>query len=319
MYTLYPAIKTYAEHKISVASPHKIYVEECGNPDGLPVLVCHSGPGAGCETYHRRFFDPEQYRIILFDQRGAGRSTPHAELTHNTTQDLIDDMETIRDYLGIERWVLFGGAWGSALSLLYAQTYPQNVHGLILHRIFLGQQENIDWFYQHGASRIFPDYWQDFIAPIPTDERDNLIKAYAKRLTGADELARMAAAKSWSLWQARCSSLHPHIHIIDHFSDPHFAIALATIETHYFLNRCFIEDNQILENCNKIRHIPNYIIHGRYDMVCPLQTAWKLHQQCSASELMIVRDAGHSIREPGIIDALVIATKKMAKQESDVC
>lgn len=319
MQPLYPVIKTYAEHRLKVTPPHEIYVEECGNPEGIPVLVVHSGPGAGCEGYHRQFFDPDLYRIILFDQRGAGRSTPHAELSHNTTQDLIDDMETIRDYLNINRWVLFGGAWGSALSLLYAQTYPQNVRGMILHRVFLGRQHNIDWFYQSGASKIFPDYWEEFVSVIPENERENLIKAYSKRLTGRDELARMSAAKHWSLWQARTCSLHPHLHLIDHFSDPHFAIALATIETHFFLNQCFIEDNQIIDNCNKLRHIPNIIVHGRYDMVCPLHTAWELHLACPASELMIIRDAGHSIREPGIIDALILATKKMAKQESDVC
>ena len=319
MQTLYPPIKTYAQHTIEVTPPHKLYVEECGNPEGIPVLVNHSGPGAGCETYHRRFFDPEHYRIILFDQRGAGRSTPHAELSNNTTQDLLDDMETIREYLKINRWILFGGAWGAALALLYAQSHPQHVSGLILHRIFLGRKKNIDWFYQYGASKIFPDYWEDFVNPIPENERHDLIGAYYKRLTGKDELARMSAAKNWSLWQARCTSLQPHLNILDHFSDPHFAISLATIEAHYFINNCFIEEGQILNNCNKIRHIPNYIIHGRYDMVCPLETAWELHQQTPASELLIVRDAGHSVREPGIIDALIVTTKKMSKMDLDAC
>ncbi|NKB46659.1 MAG: prolyl aminopeptidase [Legionellales bacterium] len=316
MYTLYPAIKTNAEHRLAVDPPHQLYVEECGNPNGVPVLVVHSGPGAGCETYYRRFFDPEQYRIILFDQRGAGRSIPHACLENNKTSNLLDDMETIREFLAIDQWVLFGGAWGASLSLLYAQRHPKRVTCLILYSVFLARHRDIDWFYQEGANYIFPDYWQDFIKGFSEPEQQNLIQVYHERLTGDDELARMAAAKNWSLWQARCRSLQPLHNIIDHFSDPRFAAGLAIIETHYFAHQCFIEENQILQNINRIKTLPIYIIHGRYNISCPLQSAWQLHQACPNSRLFIIRDAGHSAREAGITDAIILATKEVTKNHS---
>lgn len=311
MYTLYPSIKTFVTHKIKVDPPHELHVEECGNPEGIPVLILHSGPGTGCEPFHRRFFCPETYRIILFDQRGAGQSTPHASLEHNTTPHLIDDIELIRDTLGVRQWYIFGSAWGSTLALIYAEEYPQNVLGLILNCVFLARRRDIDWFYKQGTNAIFPEHWQDFIDNIPDKERDNIVKAYANRLNGNDELARMSAAKSWSLWQAQCLSLHPHHNNIEHFTDPHFATGLARIETHYFSNDCFIEDNQILNNIKKIRHLPIFLIHGRYDMICPLENAWTLHSACPASELIIVRDAGHSLNEAGIIDALILASKNI--------
>lgn len=310
MHTLYPAIKTYAKHKLAVEKPHTLYIEECGNPDGLPILVVHSGPGTGCEPYHRRFFDPERYRIVLFDQRGAGRSTPHAELDNNTTTDLLADMEQIREYLKIDRWILFGGAWGSTLSMLYAEAHPERVMGLILHNIFLARKRDIDWFYRQGANLMFPDYWADFMKNLSAAERKYPLKSYHARLIGNDEVTRMATAKAWSLWQARCAALQPHSNIIHHFCDPHFAVGLACIESHYFVNDCFMKDNHILTNINKIKHIPAYIIHGRYDMVCPLECAWELHQHWPSSELYIIRDAGHSDKEPGIIDALILASKK---------
>lgn len=319
MQPLYPAIKTYAEHRLPVSELHTIYVEECGNPLGIPVIVLHSGPGAGCDPYHRCFFDPERYRIVLFDQRGSGRSTPRAELRENTTQDLIDDIEKIREFLNIDRWVVFGGAWGSALGLLYAEAYPTHVIGIVIHCVFLARKSDIDWFYQEGASHVFPDYWDDFVSGFSEDEQKNLVQAYHQRLAGNDDLQRMAAAKSWSFWQARTASLQPHSQLMDHFSDPHFAVSLATIESHYFSNLCFIEENQIFKNLHKILHIPAYIIHGRYDLVCPLQCAWDLHQAWPKSELYIIRDAGHTIREPGIIDALVMATKKIAHPNHTAC
>lgn len=320
MQPMYPAIKTYATHTLAVDDTHTLYIEECGNPEGKPVIILHSGPGAGCEKYHRRFFDPERYRIILFDQRGSGRSKPHASLVNNTTQHLIEDIETIREHFGLDRMRLFGGAWGSTLALLYAQAYPQNVSGLILHRVFLAREKDINWFYQPGrASEVFPDHFESFIKAIPEAERGDLIKAYAKRLSGNDELKRMSAAKAWSLWQAHCSSLNPHNDILEHFKEPHFATALAMIETHYFVNNCFIENNQILDNVRRIRHIPMFIVHGRYDMVCPLENAWSLHTACPSSELMVVRDAGHSIREPGIIDALIIASKNCLETSPPAC
>lgn len=324
MQILYPPIKTYAQHTLAVEEPHVLYIEESGNPDGLPVLIVHGGPGSGSKDFHRCFFDPEKYRIILFDQRGAGKSTPHAELKNNHTQALLQDMEAIRQYLTIERWMLFGESWGSTLSLLYAQQYPQSVIGLILHGTFLARPQDIHWAYQEGASEIFPDYWEEFIQIIPDKERQikkslSLIAAYHRRLTGQDELARMAAAKNWSLWQARCSTLQPRSNVMEHFADVHLAASLACIETHYLLNHCFIEKNAILQQMDIIKHIPSFIIHGRYDMICPLRSAWELHKAWPSSELYVIRDAGHSILEPSIVDAIIMATQKMAQIPHKAC
>lgn len=315
MHTLYPAIKPYQTHELKVDEIHTIYVEEVGSPEGIPVIVLHAGPGAGGDAYLRRFFDPQQYRIILFDQRGCGRSTPHAEIRNNTTQHLLDDMETIREYLGLTRFVLFGGGWGSMLALLYAEKYPQNVRALLLHQIYLGRKKDIYWFYKIGANLVYPDYWQDFVSNIPEDQHDKIPEFYAQCLQGSNELARMSAAKSWAIWQARCSSLQPHLSVIDQFSDPHFALALATLESHYINHFYFVEDKQILNNSHKIRLIPTYLVHGRYDMVCPLAGTWALYQQLPAANLRIVRDAGHSDREPGIIDALIAASIEISRSE----
>lgn len=312
MLLLYPEIKPYATCQIAVDAPHVIHVEECGNPGGIPVLFVHGGPGAGCEAYNRRFFDPDLYRIILFDQRGAGRSQPHAELEGNTTQALVQDMETIREQLGVEQWVVFGGSWGSTLGLIYAEAHPTRVLGLILRGIFLCRAQDLQWFYQEGASRIFPEYWEDYLAPIPEAERDDLLHAYHRRLTGQNELARMSAAKAWSLWEARCATLRPNQGVEEHFSDPHIALALARIEAHYFVNGIFLEENQILEQASRLAGIPGTIIHGRYDMICPADNALALDRAWPDAELRIVRDAGHSTTEPGIIDALVRATREMA-------
>lgn len=312
MLLLYPEIKPYATCQIAVDAPHVIHVEECGNPGGIPVLFVHGGPGAGCEAYNRRFFDPDLYRIILFDQRGAGRSQPHAELEGNTTQALVQDMETIREQLGVEQWVVFGGSWGSTLGLIYAEAHPTRVLGLILRGIFLCRAQDLQWFYQEGASRIFPEYWEDYLAPIPEAERGDLLHAYHRRLTGQNELARMSAAKAWSLWEARCATLRPNQGVEEHFSDPHIALALARIEAHYFVNGIFLEENQILEQASRLAGIPGTIIHGRYDMICPADNALALDRAWPDAELRIVRDAGHSTTEPGIIDALVRATREMA-------
>ena len=313
MRTLYPEIKPYKTHQIKVDDLHVLYVEESGDPDGIPVLFVHGGPGAGCESYHRCFFDPNVYRIILFDQRGSGRSTPHAELEGNTTQALVADMEIIREKLDINRWVLFGGSWGSTLSLVYAETHNDRVMGLIVRGIFLTRQKEIDWFYQEGASRIFPDYWQDFIKPIPENERDNLLKAYYKRLTGENEIAQMQAAKAWSIWEGRTATLKSNKNVIDHFGSAHTALSLARIECHYFMNDSFLEDNQILNNVDKLQNIPGVIVQGRYDLICPLESAWTLHQHWLNSELKIIVDAGHSATEIGTVDALVSATDEMAQ------
>ncbi len=312
MRQLYPDIQPYQSHKIKVDAPHELYVEECGNPDGLPVVFIHGGPGAGCESYHRRFFDPEIYRIILFDQRGCGKSTPHASLENNTTQDLVADMETIREQLKINRWVLFGGSWGSTLSLVYAETHPDRVMGMILRGIFLCRKKEIDWFYQRGADRIFPDYWQDFIAPIPQDERKDMLGAYYKRLSGENEIARMQAAKAWSIWEGRTATLKSNRNVIDHFGNPYTALSLARIEAHYFINHAFLEENQILQQADRLQNIPGFIVQGRYDIICPLETAWELHQAWPKAEFTIVADAGHSATEPGTVHALVSASDKLA-------
>lgn len=311
MRTLFPPIQPYNTQQLRVDALHTLYVEECGKPDGLPVVFLHGGPGAGCESYHRQFFDPEKYRIVLFDQRGCGRSTPHAELRDNTTQALIADIETIRNQLGIERWLVFGGSWGSTLGLAYAQAYPERVLGLILRGIFLCRQREIDWFYQEGASRIFPDLWEKFLEPIPVEERHALVSAYYQRLTSEDEFTRMQAAKAWSLWEGRTATLTSSQKILDHFGAAHTALSLARIECHYFMHQSFLRKNQLLDDAARLADIPGIIVQGRYDVVCPMESAWELHQAWPNSILQIIPDAGHSASEPGIVNALVKATDDM--------
>jgi proline iminopeptidase len=312
VYPLFPEIKPYTDYRLAVDNTHSLYVEECGDPQGIPVLFIHGGPGAGCESYHRRFFDPDVYRIILFDQRGCGRSTPHACVENNTTQDLVSDMEKLRERLKLDKWALFGGSWGSTLALAYAQTHPDKVSGMILRGIFLCRPQEIKWFYQDGASRIFPDHWQAFIAPIPENERDNLLKAHHKRLMGDDDIARMASAKAWSVWEGRASTLRPKQDVIAFFASPHTALSLATIEAHYFINDSFLKPNQLIKNADRLKDIPATIVHGRYDMVCPIVSAWELHRAWENSVLQIIPEAGHSATEPGIIDALVKASFELA-------
>lgn len=312
MRQLYNPVEPYVTHTLAVPGDHRLYVEECGRSDGLPVVFVHGGPGAGCESYHRRFFDPEVYRIILFDQRGCGRSVPHAELAGNTTQDLVADLEFIRDNLNIERWIVFGGSWGSTLGLVYAEMYPSRVLGLILRGIFLCRPRDIHWFYQDGASRLLPDSWQEYLQPIPEAERDNLVAAYYRRLTGEDEVARMAAARAWSLWEGRASTLLPRTSVVDHFGNPHTALSLARIECHYFMHDCFLEPDQIVRNAGQLHGIPGVIVHGRYDVVCPVEQAWALHEAWPQARLQIIADAGHSATEPGIVDALVTAAAQFA-------
>ena len=314
MLTLYPEIKPNAQHRIAVDPPHELYVEESGNPDGIPVLVVHGGPGGGCEDYHRRFFDAERFRIILMDQRGAGRSSPLAELEGNSTDKLVEDMEVVRSFLGIDKWLLFGGSWGATLSLVYAEAHPERVSGLVLRGIFLCRPRDIHWFYQEGASRVFPDYWSDFEAQIPEAERANMVSAYYRKLTSSNELEQIQAAKAWSVWEGRCATLRPSPQVIERFSDARRAYAIARIECHYFANKTFLAPNQLLDNMDRIAHIPGIIVHGRYDMVCPLDNAHALHQRWPGSELNIIRDAGHAASEPGIADALVRATGDMARR-----
>ncbi|RTE65154.1 prolyl aminopeptidase [Amphritea opalescens] len=312
MNILFPDINPYKQHQLAVDDLHTLYVEESGNAQGIPVLFIHGGPGGGTSGTHRKFFDPEKYRIILFDQRGCGQSTPHAELTDNNTQQLIGDIEKIREYLNIDQWLLFGGSWGSTLSLLYAESFPERVSGMILRGIFLCRERDIHWFYQEGASAIFPDYWQEYQKVIPAQERGDMLQAYYQRLTSDNDIARMSAAKAWSIWEGRCSTLNPNNDVVDHFGAPHIALAMARIEAHYFINKAFIDTNQIIRDAHKIQHIPTVIVHGRYDMVCPIEQAFALQQALPQAELHIVRDAGHSAFEPGITDNLIKATKQFS-------
>jgi len=314
MAELFPDIRPYATHQLAVGGGHELYLEECGNPEGLPVVFLHGGPGGGCAPWHRRFFDPERYRIVLFDQRGCGRSTPHASLEVNTTWDLVADMERIRDVLGIERWVVFGGSWGSTLGLAYAQACPAQVLALVLRGIFLCRPQEIRWFYQQGASRVFPDYWADFESVIPQHERHDMLSAYHRLLTGDNEIKRMAAAKAWSVWEGRTATLLPNPEVVEHFGDPRVALSMARIESHYFMHDAFLGPNQLLDDAGRLEGIPGIIVHGRYDLICPLENAWQLHRAWPGSELNIVPGAGHSAGEPGIAAALVAATNRLAQQ-----
>ena len=287
MQTLYPQIKPHARHDLAVDETHMLYVDESGSPEGLPVVFIHGGPGAGCDAQSRRYFDPNLYRIVTFDQRGCGRSTPHASLENNTTWDLVADLERIRKHLGIDKWVLFGGSWGSTLALAYAQTHPERVHGLILRGIFLCRPQEIEWFYQAGASRLFPDYWQDYIAPIPLDERDDLLSAFHKRLTGNDQIAQMHAAKAWSTWEGRTATLRPNPLVVDRFSEPQRALSIARIECHYFTNNAFLEPNQLIRDMAQDR--PS----ARRDRAWPLRRDLPAGQRLgTASELAEQRAAG---------------------------
>jgi proline iminopeptidase len=308
---LYPEIEPYDSGMIKVSAVHELYYEQCGNPDGKPVVFLHGGPGAGLIPDYRRFFDPHAYRIILFEQRGAGRSKPHASLEDNTTWHLVSDIEHIRTHFGIEKWLVFGGSWGSTLSLAYAESHPQRVTGLVLRGIFLCRPKEIRWFYEdnQGASAIFPETWEQYARVIPEGERDEMINAYYRRLTSDDAAVRLEAARAWSIWEASALKLIPDQKIIDEFSEPELAVALARIECHYFVNNCFFEtDNYLVEQIDGIRHIPAVIVHGRYDIVCPFMNAWDLHKAWPEAELKIIADAGHAATEPGIASALVEAT-----------
>ena len=316
MLPLYPEIKPYARHELKVDDAHTLYVDESGELDGIPVLFVHGGPGSGCEYDSRCFFDPEKYRIILFDQRGSGRSTPHGELTANTTSDLVADMERIREFLGVERWMLFGGGWGATLSLVYAEPHPDSVAGLVLRGAFLGRQQDIDWMYRGGASRFFPDHFEDFLRPIPAEDRGDPVTGFSHRLEGADELARMAAAKAWSRWEADASTLHPNPRLLRHLTSSHRAMARYRVGVHYLSQGCFLTENQILDNVAAMSQIPGIIVHGRFDMLCPRQSAFDLHAAWPLAELHIIREAGHSATEPALIDALVRATRDMARRLS---
>ncbi len=314
MNDLYPELEPYATHRIPVSGAHELYVEECGHPEGIPAVFLHGGPGAGCEPYHRRFFDPDRYRAVLFDQRGCGRSTPHASLKENTTHHLLADIEDIRVRLGVDRWLVFGGSWGSTLAVAYAERHPERVLALVLRGVFLCRQEELRWFYQEGASWVFPDYWDDFASPIPVAEREDLLGAYHRRLTGADEVARMAAAKAWSRWEARTASLLPNQALVNHFADPGTAMALARIEAHYFVHQAFLAPDQLLLAAHRLQGLPGVIVQGRYDLICPMRSAWELQRAWGRSELQVIPDAGHAASELGIRSALVRATNHFAER-----
>ena len=308
---LFPAIQPHRTWRFPVSDLHTLYLEESGNPQGVPVVFLHGGPGGSCEPGHRRFFNPEAYRIILFDQRGSGKSRPHASLEENTTWDLVADLEKIREFLEIERWVVFGGSWGSTLALAYAQTHPERVLGLILRGIFLARDTDINWFFNGDAGRIFPEAWDNFAEPIPEAERGDMVSAYYERLTSSNEIVRMGAAKAWSIWEGSSVTLLPDKNVVDHFSDPHIALSIARIECHYFKHDCFMRPNQLLEDMHKIEEIPGYIVHGRYDMVCPIDQAVLLKQHWSSAELKVIGDAGHAVTEHGISRALVNCCNNM--------
>ena len=307
----FPPIEPYAQELLQVDAIHQVYYEECGNPQGKPAIFVHGGPGGGCSADHRRYWDPKVYRIILFDQRGCGRSKPHAELRGNTTWDLVADMETIRQKIGIDKWQVFGGSWGSTLALAYAEKHPERVTELILRGIFLVRDKEIRWFYQEGTSMLFPDAFAPYRDHIPANERHDLVQAYYKRLTSPDPDVRIAAARRWSVWEGSTSRLIVDQQLIDKSDDPWFAEAFARIECHYFVNKGFFRhDHQLLEDAPKIAHIPAVLVHGRYDVVCPMDSAWELKKLLPLADLQIVPDSGHSAAEDGVRTRLVAATER---------
>lgn len=307
---LFPLPEPSATGRLPVDTRHTLYWEECGDRDGPPIVFLHGGPGGGSLPHHRRFFDPAFWRIVLFDQRGAGRSTPTASVVDNTTWILVADLEKLRSHLGIERWALFGGSWGSTLALAYAETYPQRCAGLVLRGVFLATRWEIDWF-MHGMASVFPEAWQAFANFLPEEERGDLLANYHRRLIDPDPAVHAPAAVAWDRYETSCSTLLPRADAPAHLGDAAAALAIARIEAHYFSNRAFLDDGQLIANLARIRHLPCTIVHGRYDIVCPLQTAYELAQAWPEAELVVVPDAGHSVREPGIARELVAAVARM--------
>ena len=318
MRTLYPPITPYDSGMLDVGDGNRIHWELSGNPTGKPVVFLHGGPGGGTNANHRRLFDPEKYRILLFDQRNCGRSTPHAsgmevDLSTNTTWTLVEDIERLREMVGVDTWQVFGGSWGSCLALAYAQKHPERVSELILRGIFTLRDQEVGWFYQHGTSMLFPDLWENYLAPIPEEERDDLVAAYARRLNSPDRATRLEAARAWSVWEGSTVTLLPNPSLREHHADEDYALAFARIENHYFHNRGFLEPNQLIDGAEGIRDIPGVIVQGRYDVCTPMRTAYDLHRAWPEAEFHIVDDAGHAFDEPGILDRLIEATDRFAK------
>ncbi|HWW21729.1 MAG TPA: prolyl aminopeptidase [Steroidobacteraceae bacterium] len=315
--TLYPAIRPYRKAYLRVSPLHELYYEESGNPRGKAVVFLHGGPGAATNPAMRRFFDPRRYRIVLFDQRGCGASRPHAELRENSTWELVSDIEQLRTHLGIERWMVFGGSWGSTLALAYAQRHPEYVTELVLRGIFLLRRSELEWFYQspQGAASLFPDLWEHYVAPVPPEERGDMMRAYYRRLTSDDPKTRASAARAWSMWEGATSYLRTNSSYLSKFEDPEYAAAFARIEAHYFVNRGFMDsDDQLLRDAHRLRDIRGVIVQGRYDLVCPMRSAWDLHRAWPQAQLRIVPDAGHSAMETGITRELVGATDRLARR-----
>jgi proline iminopeptidase len=313
MRTLYPEIEPYDHGMLDVGDGHRVYWELCGNPSGKPVVFLHGGPGGGCSPSQRRLFDPEKYRILLFDQRGCGRSTPHASLDANTTWHLVADIERLREMLAVEKWMVFGGSWGSTLALAYAETHPEHVSELVLRGIFTLRRAELLWYYQEGASWMFPEKWERFLAPIPVEERGDLMAAYRKRLIHEDPAVQQEAARAWSLWEGETITLLPNQEFTDQFGEDHYALAFARIENHYFVNEGFFEEGQLIRDAHRLRNIPGVIVQGRYDVATPPRTAWDLHTAWPEAEFIMVPDAGHAFTEPGITHRLIEATDRFAK------
>jgi len=309
---LYPAIAPYVSGLLDVGDGHRVYWERCGTAGGIPAVFLHGGPGGGCGPSHRRLFDPARYDVLLFDQRGCVRSLPHAELAANTTWHLVADIERLRAMCGHEEWLVFGGSWGSTLALAYAETHPARTSALILRGIFLLRQMEVDWYYQGGASWLFPDKWERFLVPIPEGERHNLVEAYRRRLTGDDEATRLEAARAWAQWEGETITLLPDPATANGFGDAHFALAFARIENHYFLNKGWMEEAQLLRDAGRLHDIPGTIVQGRYDTATPMRSAWDLHRVWPEADFHLIPDAGHAYSEPGILDRLIRATDSHA-------
>jgi proline iminopeptidase len=313
--SLYDPIEPYETGTIDVGDGHVVYYERSGTRGAKPAVFLHGGPGGGISANHRRLFDPRLYDVLLFDQRGCGRSTPHAGLEANTTWHLVADMERLRALIGVERWLVFGGSWGSTLALAYAQAHPDRVSEIVLRGIFTVRKSELDWYYQFGASEVFPDQWEAFVAPIPQDERFDLRAAYRRRLTGDDEAARLEAARAWTLWEGRTITLLPDPGVTSGFENPHFALAFARIENHYFVHGGWLEEGQLLRDAERLRGIPGTIVQGRYDMVCPARTAHDLHRAWPEADFHLIEGAGHAFSEPAILDRLIRATEGYARPE----